>query len=1059
MRIAFDQLLRSEEPGDVQIQKEPEKTTWRFDLKGALDGFGERLDKIDGGETSGVIGQIGSMCVHGKKIKADMYLGRQGSWEENIGSPPSAVPFNVWKRVGDHWEEYSYTPKDNDLWQNLWDDTFWIWLFGKWIRFNTKNQWLPNTTTNTYSTGITEGASLAMEHNSKLAMSGGASLEMSGGASQEMLDGSRLEMSGSVEINIKGGSKLRLHESAEIDLGNSAKLHAKGAGAISGLQGAIRSEDAILYPYCRVYKIREDFDARSGLWDALDSFSQGDLFYFIAEKMLEGDAYVRYFDSDGYAAGAMVNQDVSAVLMLVEKVGEGENTELRFEKISDANLKANIFPTFNDEYNYTLAKEIGGTFEIGFRDLSTGKVIEGQTLIYDKFGTIGIIIGKRNTHGGPIYTYKVISTTSEFMNIPPFSFIRLKNDYELSDEVNETNQFLLESFEMPAGELPVANRTLVNDKNGTLGIVTRIDTLPWGDVMVTVVTISNSTGKFDGTNKQVVLGNGELTPEEGADGEVLNAASSLFSLGSRNNALRFVYGEFEDRGGYIDLNSFLKIIGDGLVNLGYFQPPPGEMLIASASLSIIPPVNGIEQNDEVAINDSEPNYTTGNVIWLPDDEIANGTKSYVAKFSIIADFDFKFDETTNVFVNGSRPTSVDYEEDGSLTITKNFAATMTANPSPEITIAMTAGGTKPSIATKIDSGYYTSSIVWTGSGNVFNYEPSTGTITLTASTGYRWNTKVVNVNGTNVTGTLSIDGTELILTKTWTPLSISTPNLTITEPAFGANRPSTATAVGNFANAISWTPSVSDDKYPAGDNTGTFQLTANTGHIFASNSLKINKVSVNGSRTSNNTVLTAQKIFNISNPNEGTVTDARDGKVYPWKVMPDGKKWMTVNLDYNQSGSVYYNNAANPPFADAGRLYTFAQAQAAVLPGWHLPSKAEWELLKVFVADVASNGNTTPTAGRKLKANHTWNAYNGVVLSTDDYGFSALASGMSGQQSINKFAGLNANGCFWSSSYRVDMGVMNHSYAYYLNLDYRSEDAVINDMSVAEKMSIRLVMD
>jgi uncharacterized protein (TIGR02145 family) len=121
-----------------------------------------------------------------------------------------------------------------------------------------------------------------------------------------------------------------------------------------------------------------------------------------------------------------------------------------------------------------------------------------------------------------------------------------------------------------------------------------------------------------------------------------------------------------------------------------------------------------------------------------------------------------------------------------------------------------------------------------------------------------------------------------------------------------------------------------------------------------------------------------------------------------------------------------------------------------------LPSKAEWELLKVFVADVASNGNTTPTAGRKLKANHTWNAFYGVVLSTDDYGFSALASGM---QSINKFGGLNANCCFWSSSYRVDMGVMNHSYAYYLNLDYRSEDAVINDMSSAEKMSVRLVMD
>jgi len=981
------------------------------------DSFGGGQDLCPCPNCIKIVGQIGSFCVHGKKITADMYLGRQGSLAENIGPPPEVVPFEVLKQESDHWEEhYSYTPKNNDSWQNLWDNTFWIWRNGKWSPHDGEGKWLPNTTTNTYSTGVTEGASLALKGGSSILMrEGRPKIEMEGGAELNMKGAAKLNISGGVEVEFSGG--------AQIQLGGGVKLKAmSGNYAISGLQGYIDGEGNgngnpdsnphVLYQGRRVYKLKvRSFEAQSYSQEVADSFSLGDVFYFVAHETLEEDASVSYLNTDGSTKREVINKDLSLTLMLTSK---DERGILRFQKLADTKLFANIFKLKD---NATLQSEVGQYTQIPINSIvdvgRLGDLIPGKTLVYDDFGNLGIVASVgADSRPGSITEVTTIVTVSEYSNIPPFSFIRLKNDYELSDEVNETNQILLESFEMLTGNLPMQNRTLVNDKNGTLGIVTQIETLPWGDVVVTVVTISASSGKFDGTDKQIVLGNGEFTPEEGADGEVLNAASSLFSLGSRNNALRFVYGEFENRGGYIDLNSFLKIIGDGLVNLGYFQPPPGEMLIASISLSIIPPVNGIGQDDTVAINDAEPNYTTGNVIWLPDDSIFNGTKAYVAIFSIIADFDFKFDETTNIFVNGSRPTNVDYEEDGSLTITKNFAATMTALPDPSLTIAKNAGASTP---TTISGTNYSGTINWTGTGNVFDYQPRTGTITLTAASGYRWNANTAQINNASATGILSVDGRTLTLTTAWTPVSIPTPSLSITEPAYGANRPGTATAQGNFANAIAWSPSVNDGKFPAGNNTGTFTLTANTGHIFGSNSLNINNAPISGSRTSNNTILTAQKIFNILNPNEGTFTDPRDGKVYGWKRMPDGEVWMTENLAYNQSGS-WDRYDPSRPTEKAGRLYTCGDARSAVPVGWHLPTEAEWTALVLAAGGTPPNGLYGP-AGKALKATSGWESRNNGTSGngTDTYGFAAVPVGY--REPWGAFEDNRYKAYWWSSTH------------------------------------------
>jgi uncharacterized protein (TIGR02145 family) len=120
-----------------------------------------------------------------------------------------------------------------------------------------------------------------------------------------------------------------------------------------------------------------------------------------------------------------------------------------------------------------------------------------------------------------------------------------------------------------------------------------------------------------------------------------------------------------------------------------------------------------------------------------------------------------------------------------------------------------------------------------------------------------------------------------------------------------------------------------------------------------------------------------------------TFWEFEDGSpAFPCALMPDGKIWMTVNLDITElngdSIGCYYSNSPAVG-AKYGRLYTWQEAMdlAASISGWHLPSSAE------YLALVAAIGGN-PGAGTKLKARSGWN-FNGN--GTDDYGFSALPGG------------------------------------------------------------------
>ena len=191
----------------------------------------------------------------------------------------------------------------------------------------------------------------------------------------------------------------------------------------------------------------------------------------------------------------------------------------------------------------------------------------------------------------------------------------------------------------------------------------------------------------------------------------------------------------------------------------------------------------------------------------------------------------------------------------------------------------------------------------------------------------------------------------------------------------------------------------------------------------------------------------------------GSMTDERDGKAY--KTVKIGNQiWMAENLNYYDESNLSvktqswcYGKSDNKDSSTcdvAGRLYTWAAAiDSAKLyteksldcgydktcalpdtvygicsPGWHLPSKTEWETLLTAVGGKS-------TAGKILKSQNGWeNNGNG----SDAFGFSALPAGSRSYKKGNfKYDGSDTD--FWSATENGE------PYAYEMRLSDGSRDA------------------
>lgn len=179
------------------------------------------------------------------------------------------------------------------------------------------------------------------------------------------------------------------------------------------------------------------------------------------------------------------------------------------------------------------------------------------------------------------------------------------------------------------------------------------------------------------------------------------------------------------------------------------------------------------------------------------------------------------------------------------------------------------------------------------------------------------------------------------------------------------------------------------------------------------------------------------------------------GRTYRTVVI-GGVEWLAENLDFKFSGlafgqsgissseprgSYYKNNSSS--YGKYGILYNWIAVKylednkSSLIPGWHVPTTAEWDALATAVGG-------TSVAGTKLKSTTDWSSGAG----TDDYGFSALPAG----NYYGSFDSLGSHAYFWTAT------EYNSSSAY--NRDLRTGASMYSGSSFKNyQYSVRLVKD
>lgn len=187
------------------------------------------------------------------------------------------------------------------------------------------------------------------------------------------------------------------------------------------------------------------------------------------------------------------------------------------------------------------------------------------------------------------------------------------------------------------------------------------------------------------------------------------------------------------------------------------------------------------------------------------------------------------------------------------------------------------------------------------------------------------------------------------------------------------------------------------------------------------------------------------------------------GRSYTSKIMPDGKEWLTQNLDFKfcligaggspaYAAAWYYNNDENTYSLDGvykcGLLYNsyavrvLQQNKKDLIDGWHVPTSAEWD-------DLINACGGTSNAGKNLKLEDggilaNWpSGWNGL----NTYGFNIIPCGKGGGsfEDFNTYAYFKTSTESGGSTVTKRFSSANSSYS--------------SNWAYADAMSIRLVKD
>jgi uncharacterized protein (TIGR02145 family) len=143
------------------------------------------------------------------------------------------------------------------------------------------------------------------------------------------------------------------------------------------------------------------------------------------------------------------------------------------------------------------------------------------------------------------------------------------------------------------------------------------------------------------------------------------------------------------------------------------------------------------------------------------------------------------------------------------------------------------------------------------------------------------------------------------------------------------------------------------------------------------------------------------------------------------KAMPDGKTWLTENLNVETAEGSWCYNGSPDHCKKYGRLYTWSAAKTACQSvGMRLPTREEWGALAKAAGGTGAYG-AGGTAGVKLKSKSGWY---GNGNGTDDYGFSALPGGT--RDTGGRFLNAGYYGNWWTATESSDGN------AYYRGMGY-----------------------
>jgi len=142
--------------------------------------------------------------------------------------------------------------------------------------------------------------------------------------------------------------------------------------------------------------------------------------------------------------------------------------------------------------------------------------------------------------------------------------------------------------------------------------------------------------------------------------------------------------------------------------------------------------------------------------------------------------------------------------------------------------------------------------------------------------------------------------------------------------------------------------------------------------------------------------------------NKGTFTDERDGEIYTWVHLKDGKKWMSKNLNFEMNDSWCYDDKLSN-CATYGRLYTWHAALSACPEGWRLPTDDEWWEMTSYYGGAYSGlkNNIEENSGKA--------AYKALVQDGNS-GFDVLFGGYRYIEGNFLFRDFGHVGNYWSST-------------------------------------------